>query len=42
MSKRTIQEDRKVAIKLVNNGEIHNHRLVEFFTRRISEKGTNI
>lgn len=34
-----MKKERKIVVKLIEKDNIHNHRLVEFFARRISERG---
>lgn len=34
-----MQKERKTIVKLIDNNKIYNHKLVEFFAKRISEKG---
>lgn len=39
MNKRIIQKERKITVKLIENEKVHNHKLAEFFARRINERG---
>ena len=34
-----MKKERKIVVELIKKDNIHNHRLVEFFVKRISEKG---
>ena len=34
-----MRNERKVIVKLVEGENVHNHRLVEFFAKKINERG---
>lgn len=36
-----MRNERKITVKLIESERIHNHRLVEYFARRINERGLN-
>lgn len=34
-----MRNERKMIVRLIDSDKVHNHRLAEFFTKKINERG---